>query len=95
MEARRLVGWNVRKLRVARGLTLEDVADKVGSSASYVAQLERGEVNVGIMLLAKLAIALDAGLADLTEEPLPGERAPSPLRAGRKAKRATPRKRPS
>lgn len=86
MEARKLVGWNLRRLRVAKGYTIEELAGRADADASYVARLERGEVNVGVVLLARLGKAVGAKLSDLTAEPEPGAKPPRPLRAGRKAK---------
>lgn len=92
MEVKKLVGWNLRKLRVAKGLTIEDLAGAVGANASYVAEVERGEVNIGVVLLDQLARAIGAQIGDLTSEPPPGENPPRPLRAGRRpSKRSTPR----
>jgi transcriptional regulator with XRE-family HTH domain len=86
MEAKKLVGWNIRRLRVARGITIEHLAGEADIGASYLAQLERGEVNVGVVILDRLAKALAAKLPDLVVEPAPGAKPPKPLRAGRKAK---------
>lgn len=84
MEGRKVVGWNVRKLRVAKGLTLEDLAARAGTAATYLASLERGEVNAGVDLLDRLAKRLGVKLANLTVEPMPGEKPPTPLKAGRR-----------
>jgi transcriptional regulator with XRE-family HTH domain len=86
MEARKLVGWNVRRLRAAKGLTIEELADRSDADASFVARLERGTVNVGVVLMGRLAKALGATLVELVVEPEPGAKPPKPLRAGRKAK---------
>lgn len=75
MEARKLVGWNVRRLRVERELTIEALAD-----------LERGEENIGIDALSRPAKAFGLKLGELTVEHAPGARAPKPWRAARKAK---------
>lgn len=93
MEARKLVGWNVRRLRVAKLLTLEELAGKAEIDASYLAKLERGEVNVGIVILDRLARGMSAKLADLTVEPSPGEKPPKPLTAGRRASKPKSRTR--
>lgn len=87
MEAKKLVGWNLRRLRVAKGITIEELAGRAGASAPYVAQLERGEVNVGIVMLERLSKPLEAKLSDFTAEPPPGAKPPRPLPAGRKAGR--------
>lgn len=87
MEARKLVGWNVRRLRVAKELTIEELADQAGADTSFVARLERGEVNVGIDMLQRLAGPLGVKLADLTTEPAAGAQPPQPLRSGRRPQR--------
>jgi transcriptional regulator with XRE-family HTH domain len=86
MEAKKLVGWNIRRLRVARGMTIEHLAGEADIGASYLAQLERGEVNVGVVILDRVAKVLAAKLADLVVEPAPGAKPPKPLPAGRKRK---------
>lgn len=83
MEARKLVGWNVRRLRVAKGLTIEELAGLVGADLSYFGRLERGRVNVGIDLLHRVARQLGAQLVDLVIE-RPPEDPPRPLPAGRR-----------
>lgn len=86
MEAKKLVGWNLRRLRVAKGLTIEELAGRADADASFVARLERGQVNVGVVMLDGLAKQLGAKLSDFTVEPEPGAKPPKPLRAGRKPK---------
>ncbi len=49
------VGKRLRKARQAKGLTQEALAHKVGMDRSYVGGLERGEFNVSLIALAKLA----------------------------------------
>jgi transcriptional regulator with XRE-family HTH domain len=86
MEAKKLVGWNLRRLRVAKGLTIEELAGIGDADASFVARLERGQVNVGIVMLERLAKAAGARISDLVIEPEAGSKPPKPLPAGRKAK---------
>lgn len=90
MEAKKLVGWNVRKHRVRQKMTLEDVAVAARTNASYVAEVERGEANIGLSLLDKLARALGLKPADLFIEPQPGEKPPAPLKAGRRPQKQPP-----
>lgn len=87
MEARKLVGWNIRRLRVARGLTIEELADRADLAGPYLGALERGQKNVGIDALARLARSLGAKLEELTAVASPGTEPPQPLKAGRKRKR--------
>lgn len=86
MEAKKLVGWNLRRMRVAKGLTIEELAGRCDADVSYVARLERGQVNVGIVLLDRLVRQVGGRLADLMIEPDPGAKPPKPLKAGRKSR---------
>ena len=85
MEAKKLVGWNLRRLRVAKGFTIEELAARADADASFVARLERGQVNVGIVMLARLAKAVGGKLVDLVSEPVPGAPRPLPLKPGRRS----------
>lgn len=84
MEAKKLVGWNIRRLRVERGLTIEELAAEADVAPAYLGQVERGVVNVGIVILGRVAKTLGTRLAELFVEPLPEADPPKPLRAGRR-----------
>ncbi|WP_083855907.1 helix-turn-helix domain-containing protein [Reyranella massiliensis] len=95
MKARRIVGWNLRRLRVSKLLTIEDLADAADSHPVYLARLERGEVNVSVDRLERLSKALGIRLADLVVEPAPGEKPPRPLPAGRRPSKIRSKKKPA
>jgi len=42
MEARAIIGWNMRRLRVARALSQERLALASGIDRSYGSRVERG-----------------------------------------------------
>jgi transcriptional regulator with XRE-family HTH domain len=63
------VGRTIRRLRLARDLTQERLAERAGNSWKHVGQIERGEVNVGLDVLAGIAGALSVDIADLFVEP--------------------------
>jgi transcriptional regulator with XRE-family HTH domain len=86
MDARKLVGWNLRKLRVERGLTIEDLAGEAETEYSYTAKVERGTVNVSLDLLERFAAVLEVPLRTLFAEVKPGSAPPKPLKAGRRPK---------
>ena len=57
---RKLVGRNVRTLRLAAGMTQEQYAELSGFSQQYISDLERGRRNPTIVSLYQLAEALNA-----------------------------------
>ena len=58
MKAGALVARNIRRLRVARALSQEDLAVDAGIDRTYVSRLERGLENPTVAVLEKLARAL-------------------------------------
>jgi transcriptional regulator with XRE-family HTH domain len=60
-------GRRVRELRLKRGLSQESLALDAGLDRSYVGQVERGERNVSLENIEKLAIALRASVSELTK----------------------------
>lgn len=58
MDMRRLVGENVRVLRLANGWTQEQFAERSGFSQQYISGLESGRRNPTVVSLFELAQAL-------------------------------------
>ncbi|TCO07350.1 DNA-binding XRE family transcriptional regulator [Camelimonas lactis] len=86
MEAQQLVAWNLRRLRVAKGVSQDDLALSAEIERAYVGYLERGKRNPTVVTLEKLSNALGIHISELFTEP-EGDVAPiTPLRAGRKKK---------
>jgi transcriptional regulator with XRE-family HTH domain len=71
-DVRRLVGDNVRRLRIAAGLSQAELAERMGVDRAYVSGLEQGARNPTIITLWHIAKALGAKLQDLTRERKPG-----------------------
>jgi len=86
MRASRLIAWNLRRLRVAAGLSQEALAVDASVDRTYVSRLERGTVSVGVDVIEKIAEALGCKVGDLFREPETDEVEPKPLRGGRKPK---------
>ena len=61
-------GAGVRRLRLARGWSQEEFADLVGIHRTYIGSVERGERNVGLVNVGRIASALDVTLTGLMSE---------------------------
>ncbi len=61
-------GDAVRRSRVERGISQEDLAHRAGIDRSYMSSIERGGQNLGLMSAAQIAQALDMALAELMLE---------------------------
>ena len=59
------LGNAVRAARVARGLSQEALADAAGIDRSHMGKIERGERNVTIMNVARVAAALNERPSDI------------------------------
>ncbi|MDR6955819.1 transcriptional regulator with XRE-family HTH domain [Ancylobacter sp. 3268] len=69
MDMRKLVGRNFARLRQAKDLTQEQVAERSGLSQQYLSGLERGRRNPTIITLYELARALDVSHVELLLPP--------------------------
>lgn len=69
------VGRNIRRLRQLRGLSQEGLAELAGNSWKNMGQIERGQSNVGIDVLSRVAAALSVDIADLFAGGVSGRRA--------------------
>lgn len=65
MDMRRLVGRNVRRLRLAAAFTQEQLAERSGFGQQYISDLERGRENPTVVTLFELAQALGVTPVDL------------------------------
>ncbi|TMJ16219.1 MAG: helix-turn-helix transcriptional regulator [Alphaproteobacteria bacterium] len=64
-EVKLRFGARLRKLRKAAKLSQEKVALKAGIDRSYYGGIERGENNVSLINIARIAGALGVGVAEL------------------------------
>jgi len=60
----------LRRYRVRRGLSQEAFADLLGYHRTYVGGLERGERNLSLQSLERIAEALDLDVLSLIQPPL-------------------------
>lgn len=59
------VGFNIRRIREDKGLSQEKLAGLSDLHRAYVGQIERGEKNIGLKNLEKIAKALGLKTKDL------------------------------
>ncbi|MBD9508807.1 helix-turn-helix transcriptional regulator [Ensifer sp. ENS10] len=86
MDIRQTIGWNLRRLRVAKGLSQERLALEASIDRSYVGRIERGLENVTVSALEALANVLEVKVSDLFAEVDPNSSRPPAMRSGRKPK---------
>jgi transcriptional regulator with XRE-family HTH domain len=62
-----LLGKRIRELRKAKGLSQEAFADQCGLDRTYVGGIERGERNVAVLNLTRIAESLGVSISELFE----------------------------
>jgi transcriptional regulator with XRE-family HTH domain len=60
-----IFGDRVRLMRKDLGLSQEELADKVGLHRTYIGMIERGEKNITLINIEKIAKALNADIKKL------------------------------
>lgn len=82
------LGEDLRGLRRAQGLTLEDLAAASGKSVSFISKIERGQARPSVTTLQELAgaVGVPVGWFFETDGPAPAEERPFVVRAGRRRK---------
>jgi transcriptional regulator with XRE-family HTH domain len=76
-QVRLRVGRKVKRLRLLRGWSQEQLAERVGNTEKHISQVERGKVNVGIDVLASVASELAVDVAELFLSPSKLDGAPT------------------
>ena len=66
MDVRRRVGINVQKLRRARNLSQEELAHRADIHQTYLSGVENGRRNASLLVLQRVAEALEVDIEDLT-----------------------------
>jgi transcriptional regulator with XRE-family HTH domain len=69
MGLRELVASNLRRLRHARGLSQEELADRAGINRNYVGMLEREQHSATVDMLEKLAEVLETDPVEFFRRP--------------------------
>jgi transcriptional regulator with XRE-family HTH domain len=65
MDLKEVVAVNLRRLRHAKEMTQEELAEKAGLSARYIGAIERANVSARITILGQIADALEVDVSEL------------------------------
>jgi len=63
------VGFRIRERRLAMNLTQAMLAENCGLHRTFIGSVERGERNVALLSLKKIAVALRITAAELLTDP--------------------------
>lgn len=66
-----IVGVNIKEIRKQKKLTQEELAEKCELQTSYLAGVERGDRNITLQTLEKIASGLEINAKELFELELP------------------------
>ena len=69
-DARKRVARRVKRLRIERKLSQEQLAELAGFHRTYVSQLERCVANISIDGLERLAVSLSVDVTELLAKPM-------------------------
>ena len=64
MDLPKAVGRRVRELRHSLGVSQEELAGRANLHRNYIGSIERGERDVGVVALGRLATALGVSLQE-------------------------------
>jgi transcriptional regulator with XRE-family HTH domain len=67
-DARLAFGQAVRKLRLAKGVSQEKLAELAEIHRTYIGDVERGTRNIALLNMCRIAAALDVSLSRLIQE---------------------------
>ena len=87
MDIRKIVARNLRRLRVAQGLSQEKLAVDAAIDRTHVSRIERSIENPTILVLSRIARALSIDVTELFAKLPPGAPVPKLLPRGRRPKR--------
>jgi transcriptional regulator with XRE-family HTH domain len=82
MDIRKVFGQNMRRIRLAAGLSQAAVAASMGVDRAHVSSMERGQQNVTLITMWQASEALECRPADFLDEksaaaaPSPSAKAP-------------------
>ncbi|MFC6447744.1 helix-turn-helix domain-containing protein [Shinella zoogloeoides] len=73
MDLKEVMARNLRRIRHAKKLTQEELADRASLSMRYVGAIERGDVSASVTVLGQIAEALEVDPAELLQRSTGGD----------------------
>lgn len=67
MDIRKKFGKRVRKFRLEKDLSQEELAHEADSNRTYISDVERGTRNPSIIVVERIAQALDKSIGELLD----------------------------
>lgn len=67
MDIRKKFGKRVRKFRLEKDLSQEELAHEADSNRTYISDVERGTRNPSIVVVERIAQALDKSIGELLD----------------------------
>ena len=68
MDIKKKFGEQVKKIRLEKGLSQETLAFEANLDRTYIPSVEKGNRNVSITVIEKIAKALNVRISDLFDE---------------------------
>lgn len=68
MDIKKKFGKNLKRLRLAKGISQESLALSADLDRTYIPSIEKGERNVSITVVEKLANALNVKISELFKD---------------------------
>ena len=67
IEVSQIVGAKIRKIRIAKGLSIQNLAYEIGIEYTQLSRIERGKINTSIYQLFVISRALQVDFAEIIE----------------------------
>jgi DNA-binding XRE family transcriptional regulator len=65
MDAKQTIGCRIKHIRMKKGFTQEQLAEKIDINSKYLSSIERGKENPTLNTLIKLSESLDVNLNNI------------------------------
>ena len=66
-EISQIVGAKIRKTRITKGLSIQNLAYEIGIEYTQLSRIERGQINTSIFQLFLISRALEVNFADIIQ----------------------------